>query len=166
MNPILWMALLQPAWAASLSVSQDGSGDHTDIQAAINASNSGDEIVVHSGEWSVNLDFQNKSLALIGDGSPILRAEEEMFPVVTLSSTANNQSRIEGFQFDGANGVALLILDAEVVLADLTITGFGDFQGAALVQSGGHVVGESLALSGGVGLQGGLIYVHNGVLEL
>ena len=47
----LLLMLPSPASAATVTVSLDGTGDFTDIQAAIDAAVDGDEILVGPGEY-------------------------------------------------------------------------------------------------------------------
>jgi len=52
------------AFAAEYQVKQDGTGDFTTIQAAIDAAQDGDVIVVHPGTYYENIRFDGKNITL------------------------------------------------------------------------------------------------------
>ena len=54
--------------AATIIVDQGGGGNHTTIQAAVNAANSGDTIYVWAGTYTENVVI-SKTLTIIGNGS-------------------------------------------------------------------------------------------------
>ncbi len=53
-----------PGFGATYQVNQDGSGDSTTIQAAIDAAVNGDVIVVHPGTYYENIHFDGKNITL------------------------------------------------------------------------------------------------------
>ena len=52
------------ASAATYTVKQDGTGDFTVIQDAIDPSTDGDEIIVHPGAFYENIHFNGKNIVL------------------------------------------------------------------------------------------------------
>jgi hypothetical protein len=52
------------SYATILTVKQDGSGDYTQIQEAINASSDGDTVLAWPGRYYENLDFSGKNITL------------------------------------------------------------------------------------------------------
>ncbi|MDD3734589.1 MAG: DUF1565 domain-containing protein, partial [Candidatus Cloacimonetes bacterium] len=61
---ILMIVLPCLAISATLTVKQDGSGDYTHIQAAIEAANDGDTVLVHPGRYIENIDYIGKSISV------------------------------------------------------------------------------------------------------
>jgi len=61
---ILMIVLPCLAFSATLTVKQDGSGDYTIIQAAIEAANDGDTVLVHPGRYIENIDYIGKSISV------------------------------------------------------------------------------------------------------
>ena len=56
--------LVTNLFAATLTVKTDGSGDHTTIQAAINASSNGDIVLVYAGTYTENINFGGKNITI------------------------------------------------------------------------------------------------------
>lgn len=99
-----------PGHAATRIVAPDGSGDFTTIQAAIQASASGDEIIVQPGTYVENLDFQGKNLlvrgaagatstTIDGGGGPPGQQSCALFV-----SGEGTQATLEGFTLRGGHG--------------------------------------------------------------
>ncbi|PKN74366.1 MAG: hypothetical protein CVU49_09100, partial [Candidatus Cloacimonetes bacterium HGW-Cloacimonetes-2] len=68
MNKLIYIILLiLPclAWGITHSVKQDGSGDYTIIQAALDASSPGDTVLVYPGRYFENLIIQTNGISLI-----------------------------------------------------------------------------------------------------
>jgi len=76
----------------TLTVDASGGTDYTSIQAAIDASESGDTIIVHNGTYHENV-VVNKQLTLIGIGMPVVDGERDYS---TIAVTAN-YCTIDGF---------------------------------------------------------------------
>jgi hypothetical protein len=84
-------------------VNQDGSGDYTRIQDAINNSKDGDVIHVYSGNYT-ELLMINRSISIVGIGNPILyHVEKDTTNIIIISDNV----RIENFSIqnkqDGEN---------------------------------------------------------------
>ena len=60
----LFLAMLIPAKSQVITVKQDGTGDFTVIQEAIDASVNGDTIIVYPGTYYENLDLTDKGIVL------------------------------------------------------------------------------------------------------
>jgi uncharacterized protein (TIGR03382 family) len=163
--PALLLALVAGTSAATLVINTDGSGDHTDIQQAIQAASDGDTLLVTSSPWTVNLDFLDKSLHLSAWETVELQAADASLPVISLSSSDNDGSSIEGFSFQGLTGVGILIDGASVTLSDLQFTGFGETEGGALWIDGGDVTGSDLVFADGSGEYGGFVWSNQAVLQ-
>lgn len=104
------LLLPSPGHAATHIVAPDGSGDFTTIQAAIQASASGDEIIVQPGTYVENLNFQGKNLivrgaagatstTLDGGGGPPGQQSCALFV-----SGEGTQATLEGFTLRGGHG--------------------------------------------------------------
>jgi parallel beta-helix repeat protein len=73
---ILFLSFVGTASAGTWYVDDDGGADFTGIQEAINNASDGDTIIVHSGVYHENV-VVNKSVTLIGNGQPVVDAEEK-----------------------------------------------------------------------------------------
>ena len=99
------------AYAASLCVHPTGAGQcFTSIQAAVDAANSGDRIIIRSGKYMEQVTITGKDLTLLGRAGAVIQAPAAMED--TLSPV---------FGFPGRP--ILLVTDAEVILRDLTVDG-------------------------------------------
>lgn len=63
--PILLVILPCLALAATLTVKQDGTGDYTVIQAAVDAAIPGDSVLVHPGRYFESLMVQTNDISLV-----------------------------------------------------------------------------------------------------
>jgi len=70
---ILVLSFVGTASARTWSVDDDGGGDFSGIQEAINNASVGDTIIVHSGVYYENV-YVNKSVTLKGIGYPVVDA--------------------------------------------------------------------------------------------
>ncbi len=99
------------AYAASLCVHPTGAGQcFTSIQAAVDAANSGDRIIIRAGKYVEQVTISSKDLTLLGRSGAVIQAPAEMED--TLSPA---------FGFPGRP--VILVTDAEVTVRDLTIDG-------------------------------------------
>ena len=110
--PALLLALASGTSAATLVINAGGAGDHTDIQQAIQAASDGDTLLVTSSPWTVNLDFLDKSLHLSAWEMVELQAAATSLPLISLSSSDNDGSSIEGFPLQDGFAEALARLRA------------------------------------------------------
>ncbi len=109
------------------SVIDDGlsvPGVYGTIQAAINASSSGEHVCVATGEYNEDIDFGSRSITVEGmDGSDYtVIAGTGRGTVVTISS---GTPILRGFTIkggDGGSGAGMYIYGADVVLDDLVIS--------------------------------------------
>ncbi|MCB2220938.1 MAG: T9SS type A sorting domain-containing protein [Bacteroidetes bacterium] len=104
------------------TVKQDGSGDHTTIQAGINTASTGDTVLVWPGTYYENIDYNSKSITV---GSLYLTTQDENYIHSTI---------IDG----NMNGSCVFIANCSeiTILSGFTIqNGSGDLA----VQSGGGI---------------------------
>ncbi len=67
---VLLLALTSPATNAdTIYVFWDGSGDYLTIQQGIDAAQDGDEVVICSGTYHEIIDFNDKAIAVRGEGA-------------------------------------------------------------------------------------------------
>jgi len=97
----------QPARGDTIIVDQEGSGDYTSIQDAINNSKNGDTVHVYSGNYTELLTI-DKSISLIGIGDPLVYHVEE--DTTNIMITADNV-KIENFTVINKN-------DGKVILSN------------------------------------------------
>src|SRR5262245_39197822 len=99
------------AYAASLCVQPSGAGHcFPSVQAAVDAANTGDRIIIRAGRYVEQVTISAKDLTLIGRSGAVLQAPANML---------DTQSPITGFE---ARPI-LLVTEAEVTVRDLTIDG-------------------------------------------
>ena len=81
--------------AAVFTVSPDGSGDYTSIQAAVSAVGNGDEIVVMPGDYHETVNFLGKAITVRSSAGPHRTRIflEEQTRIINL----NGDSTLEGF---------------------------------------------------------------------
>ncbi len=119
--------------AITITVRQDGLGNYLTIQAAINASNNGDLVLVHPGRYLENIDFNGKNIT-----------------VASLKFTTNDPVYIGTTIIDGQRmGSCVRVMGGET---SARIIGFSITNGAGFyyyycIQGGGILVGEYSSLS-------------------
>ena len=121
------------AYAASLCVHPSGAGQcYSSIQAAVDAANSGDRILIKAGKYIEQVTISGKDLALVGRSGVVIQAPADMQD--TLSPI---------FGFPGRP--ILLVRDADVTVRDLTISGANSaennpfLQGITFLNAGGVI---------------------------
>lgn len=124
------------AYAASWCVHPTGAGKcFTSIQAAVDAANSGDQIIIRAGKYVEQVTISGKDLTLVGRSGAVIQAPADMQD--TLSPV---------FGFPGRP--ILLVTDAEVTVRDLTIDGANSaennlfLQGIVFLNAGGVIRGN------------------------
>ena len=124
------------AYASSLCVHPTGAGRcFTSIQAAVDAADNGDRIIIRAGKYVEQVTISGKNLTLNGRPGAILQAPAEM---------ADTLSPIFGFP----GRPILLVTDAEVTVRDLIINGANSaennpfLQGITFLNAGGVIRGN------------------------
>jgi hypothetical protein len=153
-----------------LTVDCEGSADYTEIQAAIEASTSGDRIGVMACEYHERLDFLGKSIEVYGiDGSSetILDADEGG-TAVNVETGEGAWTRFAGFTVTGGKdpyaGSGMEIELSVVELEDVVFTGNDD--GDSVIQSlTGWVDMKDVTVSGNSVLDQA-IYADGGILTV
>ena len=121
------------AYASSLCVHPTGAGRcFTSIQAAVDAADNGDRIIIRAGKYVEQVTISGKDLTLYGRSGAVIQAPAEMED--TLSPI---------FGFPGRP--ILLVTDAEVTVRDLIISGANSaetnpfLQGITFLNAGGVI---------------------------
>jgi len=136
--------------AATLTVKQDGTGDYTVIQTAIDAANPGDTVLVYPGRYFENLMIQTNDISLI-----------------SLEATTGNQAYVDSTIVDGTASVGGIIVDQYITginLRGFSITN-GNSPGMVFGQSSDSIVinckifKRSSAFGGGVHVGGATVYL-------
>ena len=124
------------AYAASLCVHPTGAGRcFTSIQAAVDAANSGDQVIVRAGKYVEQVTISGKALTLVGRSGAVIQAPASMEDTLT-----------PVFGFPGRP--LLLVTDTEVTVRDLTIDGANSaehnpfLQGIVFLNAGGVIRGN------------------------
>lgn len=149
--------------------------DYSTIQAAINAADQGDLIVVDTGTYVENIDFMQKEIFLFsqyiftGDTSIIAKTIIDgggKGSVITIKNKEYKRAEINGFTLtngsgnpDGLGG-GIFMANSRVVLSTLNITGNSAVRGAAIFSAGPSdlemysvKVSNNLAEEQGAGIQ-------------
>ena len=136
---ILMIVLPCLAISATLTVKQDGSGDYTHIQAAIEAANDGDTVLVHPGRYIENIDYIGKSISVYS------------LEAIDGDSTYISQTIIDG----NRNGSCVAFRNAEqnASLRGFTLTnGTGYLTTDELTRGGGVLIRNSYMTWGSISL--------------
>lgn len=121
------------AYASGLCVHPKGANRcFTSIQAAVDAANSGDRIIIRAGKYVEQVVIAGKDLTLVGRDGAVLQAPETMEDLLTPM-----------FGFPGRP--IILVADAEVTVQDLTVDGANSaannpfLQGILYLNAGGTI---------------------------
>jgi hypothetical protein len=121
------------AYAASLCVHPTGASRcFASIQAAVDAADSGDRIIIRAGKYVEQVTIVGKDLTLVGRDGAVIQAPAEM---------QDTQTPIFGFE----GRPILLVTDGEVTIRDLTIDGVNSaennpfLEGIVFLNAGGVI---------------------------
>ena len=89
---------------STITVDNEGDGDFTTIQEAIDSASSGDTIEVYSGEYMENVVLHIEGLTLIGIDSELGTGSDTGYPIINagLQDDVFTIQRDDGVIFDGA----------------------------------------------------------------
>ncbi|MFA7049303.1 MAG: hypothetical protein WC195_07625, partial [Bacteroidales bacterium] len=149
MNILILMVILPCLiLAATLTVKQDGTGDYTVIQTAIDAANPGDTVLVYPGRYFESLMIQTNNISLS-----------------SLEATAGNQSYVDSTIVDGTGSIGGIIVGQFKI--GINIRGFsvtnGMSPGIALGQSSEtsvtncKIFGRTSKIGGGINIGGATV---------
>ena len=180
MNKLIYIILLTlPCLAFGIvhRVIQDGSGDYTLIQAALDACNPGDTVLVYPGRYYENLIIQTNDVSLISleaiTGSEVYidsTIVDGTMQSPTLSIYVNRQNiSVRGLSFTNGKGTGIGIAQTSTTLTNCKIYGCIASSGGGLIIAGStvHLSGVkifnnyALILGGGLFASTGTGYVNN-----
>lgn len=185
---IILVTLISSTNADTITVKQDGTGDYTVIQNAINASINGDTVLVYPGTYYENIDFAGHSITL---SSLVLTTGELNYKYSTIidgdstgscvRTSTNEISSLIGFTlqhgsgsiFDIENrflGGGIYIEDASLDIINCIVkNNFACTVGGGIYCAFGgncYLSGTSIFNNHSYGAGGGLVYGFEGFVEL
>ncbi|MCH2134794.1 MAG: right-handed parallel beta-helix repeat-containing protein, partial [Phycisphaerales bacterium] len=109
----------------SLTVAQDGSGNFSQVQSAINTAIDGITIDVGPGIYTENIDFLGKAIVLRStDGPDVTTIQGDGTDrVVRMDNGEPEGTRLEGFTVTGGNGGVSISRNASPSIVDCVISG-------------------------------------------
>ncbi len=148
--------------------------DYETIQGAIDASEDGDTVLVESGEYVENINFEGKAIAVIGnpdDPSQVIIDGNEDGSVVRFDNEEDENSILTGFALtngtgspdyeDNLSGGGIICLDAAPVLSYLKIYSNSAFDGGGIYIDGSAPLLHNIEIYRNDADVGGGIYVRN-----
>jgi len=168
--------------SATLCVKQDGSGDYTIIQEALNAANPGDTVLVHPGRYFENLVINKSNITLMslegttGDDSYIDSTVIDGGGIQRCVAVSRDKKQLllrgfsitNGFSTGGAGGIGLAVNTSShlcnlKIFSNTAATGGGINIGAASVLLSGIDLYDNYALQlgGGIFAASGEGYINN-----
>ncbi|HET9399348.1 MAG TPA: choice-of-anchor D domain-containing protein [Candidatus Acidoferrales bacterium] len=130
-------------------------GDQPTIQAAINAANSGDTVLVAPGSYVENINFSGKAIAVTSSGGPAVTTIDggAQGSVVTFSANEGTNSVLSGFTIrngmrDGGSGGGISITGASPTITGNIITANHAAVGAGIYVNGGSPLIQNNTISG------------------
>lgn len=162
----LWLAtsalVAAGADARILSVRQDGTGDHTAIQAAIDASTHGDVIEVGPGVYPESLVLGGRAIELRSTEGPertIVDGSEASVSILRLFFSEGRSTRIVGLTLRGGRGTPLSALGGSETEGGLRV-------GGAVVCNPANATFENVHFVGNTANRGGGLYAGAGSAPL
>lgn len=108
------------AQAATLTVAQDGSGDFTTIQAAVDAAADGDEIIISGGTYTEDVTIGHLNVPLVKKDNLTVRAAEGESVIIDVPNEADRVQALP-LDFGESDILGVFIYGDNVVLEGITI---------------------------------------------
>ena len=169
------------SFAVTLTVKKDGSGDFINIQAAIDAATQGDEIIVHSGLYVENINFDGKNINLRSTEptsdtivqTTIIDGIATSAPVVTFSGSEGGSCVLSGFTITNGTGyyweryrarygggiygdTCRATIENNIIISNTASGGGGVSRCYGTIQNN-RIYGNSASMGGGLGWCNGTI---------
>ncbi|MFW5653270.1 MAG: choice-of-anchor Q domain-containing protein, partial [Planctomycetota bacterium] len=148
--------------------------EYPTIQAAINAAEVGDEVIVSPGVYNESIDFLGKAItvrSVAGPENTRISAVGTGLPVVVFNSGETPDSNFEGFFVsDGSAfrdghmnaGAGIFVRNSSPTLSNLIVSGNGIADGSGLFFENSFALIENVIVTENSGLTGGGVYVKRG----
>ncbi len=122
----LYLAIGGSASAATISVGDDGSADYATIQAAVNNSSSGDEIIVKPGTYTETIEVTVNDLTIVSESG----SADTIIQAVSGANVFNvwaSEVNIKGFTMKGVGDSRGVSLDRGASSCNIQNNKFSDF---------------------------------------
>lgn len=146
----VFLPLAPTEHATTHIVDQNGSGDFTTIQAAIDAAGNGDVIIVNAGTYTEGISITSDNLALRANGTVIIDPDTSSHGVYVNA----NQVLVDGFEITGVTGEEFLGYSA----AGIVVEGSNITLSGNIIHNNGHVGIQTLEGTANLLIDGGQIY--------
>lgn len=152
---VAYVSMVLPAYSATLTVKQDGTGDHDTLQAAINAAAEGDIIIVSDGTYEEDVSIGNlnvpaarkDNLTIMAEnpGQVRIRAVNQVTRLGGLTAAGFDAGPIDYFGFI-AHGANITLEGLVIQQPDATNNAIGT--NAALVVNGPDITVRNCTIEG------------------
>ncbi len=171
----LLLVLSLPALAAEIVVDPAGGGNATTIQGGIELAASGDTVSVLPGTYTENIDFQARTISVVGWGGSAVTILQGVGggPVVRIESGEGVGTRLAGFTISGGDasvsadttfaGGGLYVQAVPVALSDLVFhDNVASFGGGAMLSSAIGAEIDDCRFEGNTSPVAGGLYIYGG----
>jgi hypothetical protein len=154
---LLTLGLPSIAQAADITVDPGGAGDFVGIQAAIDAANDGDRVLVEPGTYPGGIDLRGKDIVLISTSGPTVTVIDSMDTpdesTILAISGEPLTTTVEGFTFTGGHGTQ------NQWIVGNAWSGAGVFVQQSALSINGCVFRQNLARHSGQSIGGGVVVI-------
>lgn len=159
----------------TITVDDEGDGDYTSIQTAVDAASSGDTILVYSGEYG-SVNIIEKQIILTGLSEELGSGNDEGRPIVNANGGAEafhlteaSSSTIENFKIINSGADGIWLSSSSVYIQDNLFQ--GNNVGIGFFDSAGSSIERNIFTNNGFGVaiymmgSGSNSFVHNDFIE-
>ena len=124
-----WLAA---AWANTIWVTKDGTGDYGQLQDAIDVSRAGDIIQLGPGTWTGTYTVRERYISIVGSGTDQTTLDGGAFPALLTLEGAD--VTLAALTLTNEGGAGVVTLDrTDLVVSDCVFTGIGTPEGSGAV---------------------------------